>query len=85
MFLLTSVAENVWNKVPCKGPSPPALCGHAACVLDNKMYIHGGFADRVSVSVCVHCMTVVSSVGPSLTTANVVVKKPSPLSLCIVA
>lgn len=51
MFLLTSVAENVWNKVPCKGLSPPALCGHAACVLDNKMYIHGGFADRVSVRV----------------------------------
>lgn len=42
----------------CKGSSPPALCGHAACVVDNRMYIHGGFADEVSVYILayIQCM-----------------------------
>ena len=35
----------------CQGISPPALCGHAACVVDNRMYLHGGFADQVSILV----------------------------------
>ena len=48
MFTCLS-ADNMWHEVKCQGISPPALCGHAACVLDNKMYIHGGFADQVSI------------------------------------
>ena len=50
-FTCLSVAENIWHDVKCRGSFPPALCGHAACVVENRMYIHGGFADEVSLDI----------------------------------
>ena len=30
-----------WNRIKCR-PSPPPLKGHSACVVTDKMLIHGG-------------------------------------------
>ncbi|KAL4237313.1 kelch domain-containing protein 3 [Mactra antiquata] len=36
-----------WSNVKSKGPRPGARDGHSACVINDKMYIFGGYEERI--------------------------------------
>ena len=39
-----------WSIIPIVGDIiPSARDGHSACVIDNRMYIFGGFEDQVTI------------------------------------
>ncbi|VDO79750.1 unnamed protein product [Onchocerca flexuosa] len=35
-----------WSVIPCEGEAPPARDGHSAVVVDNLMFIFGGFEEE---------------------------------------
>lgn len=51
IFFLYLESETVsWSHVSATGDIPSGTDGHSACIIDNAMYLFGGFVDPVSIN-----------------------------------
>ena len=67
-WLLYIVACYQWKRPRTHGVTPGARDGHSACVINNKMYIFGGYEeevsmDRVFVKIYFLKLCIVSQIG----------------------
>ena len=47
LSIYLSIGSLTWSRVPASGEVPGARDGHAACIINRKMYIFGGYEDMV--------------------------------------
>ena len=52
-----------WSIIEASGSIPPARDGHSACVIDEKIYIFGGYEERVRLCILVICSTHATQLG----------------------
>lgn len=60
MLCGSSLIDTVsWNHIVATGDIPSGTDGHSACVIDNAMYLFGGFVDPVSIYRSSRCCSMI--------------------------